>query len=47
VRRRIVIRDPAGLSALAFEPATRRRTKARTGATRGAPSRRAGTAPVP
>jgi CRP-like cAMP-binding protein len=46
-RRRIVIRDPAGLKALAFEAATRRRTKVRTGAARGTPARRAGTAPVP
>ena len=35
VRRRIVIRDPAGLEALAFEAATRRRTKAATRAVRG------------
>ena len=46
-RRRIVIRDPAGLNALAFEAATRRRAKAGTGTVRGAPARRAGAAPAP
>jgi CRP-like cAMP-binding protein len=44
-RRRIVIHDPAGLKALAFEATTRRRGKIGTG--RGASIRRAGSAPVP
>jgi CRP-like cAMP-binding protein len=46
VRRRIVIRDPAGLKALAFDEATRRRRKVGTGTGRGAPVRRTGSAPV-
>jgi CRP/FNR family transcriptional regulator len=46
-QRRIVIRDPAGLNALAFEAAARRRTKAGTGTVRGALARRAGAAPAP
>ncbi|HEX6317515.1 MAG TPA: Crp/Fnr family transcriptional regulator [Burkholderiales bacterium] len=46
-QRRILIRDPAGLKALAFDAAARRRTKGGTGAARGAPARRAGAAPAP
>ncbi len=45
-RRRIIIRDAAGLQALAFEAATRRRGKAAAGSARRAPVRRAGTAPI-
>lgn len=44
VRRRIVIRDPAGLEALAFEAAARRRTRADAGADSGMQNRIAGPA---
>ena len=46
VQRRIVIRDPAGLKALAFDAPKRRRTKAGAGSVRAAPARTPGTAPV-
>ena len=46
-RRRIVICDPEGLKALAFEAAPRRRAKAGTGKVRGGPVRRADAAPAP
>ena len=47
VRRRILLRDPAALKALAFQTATRRRTKVGTGTVRSASVRRAGSAPAP
>src|SRR5688572_15355114 len=46
VQRRIVIRDPAGLKALAFDAPKRQRTKAGTSSVRAAPARSPGTAPV-
>ena len=46
-RRHIVIRDPAGLEALAFDAATRRHTRAGGGSVLRAPGRRTLTAPLP
>lgn len=46
-RRRLVIRDPAGLRALAFEASARRRTRTASGPVRGAVHQRSRAAPAP
>jgi hypothetical protein len=45
VRRRIVIRDPAGLEALAFDATFRRRPRGASGSARAAPARPASSHP--